>query len=132
MTASTARGVPVVEPRRARPTAESGFESSLPSTLSNDARDAIAPDLAPLRILDAPRAPEDWPDVTAQPVPAFDQSVIPLDKPLTAMQKGGIFALLTLGKDLGHAVPNIPLETEVRGRRSHRHARRSSDTYSPT
>ena len=79
------------------------------------ARDAIAPDLAPLLALDTPRAPEDWPDVTAQPVPAYDQSVVPPDKPLTTMQKGGIFALLALGKDLGHAVPDLPLDTEVSG-----------------
>jgi phospholipase C len=79
------------------------------------ARDAIAPDLAPLLTLDTPRPPEDWPDITAQPVPAFDQSVVPLDKPLTAMQKGGIFALLALGKDLGHTVPQLPLDTEVSG-----------------
>ena len=78
-------------------------------------RDAIAPDLAPLLTLGTPRAPEDWPDVTAQPVPVYDQSVVPLDKPLTAMQKGGIFALLALGKDLGHAVPALPLDTEVNG-----------------
>ena len=41
--------------------------------------------------------------------------MVPLDKPLTAMQKGGIFALLALGKDLGHAVPELPLDTEVNG-----------------
>ena len=88
------------------------------------ARDAIAPDLAPLLALDTPRAPEDWPDVTAQPVPAFDQAVVPLDKPLTAMQKGGIFALLALGKDLGHAVPDTPPRHRGQRRGSHRHARR--------
>ncbi len=88
------------------------------------ARDAIAPDLAPLLALDTPRAPEDWPDVTAQPVPVYDQSVVPLDKPLTAMQKGGIFALLALGKDLGHAVPDTPPRHRSQRRRSHRHARR--------
>src|SRR5580693_814010 len=36
------------------------------------ARDAAALDLAPVLSLDRPREPEDWPDVTPQPVPAFD------------------------------------------------------------
>ncbi len=72
------------------------------------ARDAIAPDLAPLLALGTPRAPEDWPNVTAQPVPAFDQSVVPLDKPLTAMQKGGIFALLASARTSGMPFPTFP------------------------
>ena len=31
------------------------------------------------------------------------------------MQKGGIFALLALGKDLGHAVPALPLDPDING-----------------
>jgi len=41
------------------------------------ARDAIAPSLAPVLSLDTPRPPEDWPEVTAQPVPPYDQSLLP-------------------------------------------------------
>ena len=33
------------------------------------ARDAAAPDIAPVLSLDTPRAPEDWPEVTPRPVP---------------------------------------------------------------
>ena len=65
-----------------------------------------------------PRPPEDWPDVTAQPVPAYDQSLLPLDKPLTTLQKGSIFALLALGKDLGHPVPDMPPDTPLTGARA--------------
>jgi hypothetical protein len=31
------------------------------------------------------------------------------------LQKGGIFALLALGKDLGHPVPDMPPDTPVTG-----------------
>jgi phospholipase C len=79
------------------------------------ARDAAAPELTPLLTLDTPRAPEDWPEVIAQPVPDYDQSLLPLDKPLTTLQKGGIFAVLSLGKALGHPVPDIPRDAELSG-----------------
>ena len=42
------------------------------------ARDADAPDIAPVLTRDQPRAPEDWPDVAPQPVPEFDESLVPL------------------------------------------------------
>jgi hypothetical protein len=32
-----------------------------------------------------PRAPEAWPDVVAQPVPAFDIKVVPPDAPLSGL-----------------------------------------------
>jgi phospholipase C len=79
------------------------------------ARDAIAPSLAPVLSLETPRAPEDWPEVTARPVPPYDQSLLPPGKPLTALQKGGIFALLALGKDLGYAMPDLPPDAPVTG-----------------
>ena len=79
------------------------------------ARDAIARDLAPVLSLQTPRAPEDWPEVTAAPVPPYDQSLLPPDKPVTTLQKGAIFALLALGKDLGYAMPDLPLDAPVTG-----------------
>ena len=79
------------------------------------ARDANAPDLAPLLTLATPRAPEDWPDVQAPPVPTYDHSMASPDQPLTTMQKGGIFAVLSLGKDLGYTVPDLALDTEISG-----------------
>ena len=79
------------------------------------ARDAIAPNLTPVLSLDTPRDPGDWPDVAAQPVPDFDESLLPLDKPLTTLQKAGIFALLSLGKSLGHPMPDLSVDTPVNG-----------------
>ena len=79
------------------------------------ARDAIAPDLAPIFSLYAPRPPEDWPDLIPPALQPFDTSLVPLDKPLTAMQKGGIFALLSLGQALGHPMPAMALDTQITG-----------------
>ena len=77
------------------------------------ARDASAPDLAPLLSLDTPRAPEEWPEVIPQAVPEYDESLLRLDKPLTTMQKGGIFAVLSVGKSLGRPVPDMAFDTPL-------------------
>jgi phospholipase C len=79
------------------------------------ARDAIAPRLTPVFSLGAPRPPEDWPDLIPPALPPYDTSLVPLDKPLTAMQKGGIFALLSLGQALGHPMPAMALDTQLTG-----------------
>jgi phospholipase C len=79
------------------------------------ARDAGAADLAPVLSLDAPRPPEDWADVIPPALQPYDTSLVPLDKPLTAMQKGGIFALLSLGQALGHPMPVMALDTQITG-----------------
>ena len=47
------------------------------------ARDADAADIGPVLTLDRPRAPQDWPDVAPLPVPAFNETLIPLNQPLT-------------------------------------------------
>ena len=79
------------------------------------ARDATAADIAPVLSLDTPRPPQDWPNPVAAPVPPFDASVLPRDKPLTTLQKGAIYALLSLGADLGHPVPALPMDTPISG-----------------
>ena len=60
-------------------------------------RDAEAPDLALIFTRDEPRRPEDWPDVHPQPVPEFDESLIPLDKPLSPLAKAIVGAVLAVG-----------------------------------
>jgi phospholipase C len=47
------------------------------------ARDADAADLTPVLSLEAPRAPEDWPEVAPQPVPEFTESLVPTQAPLS-------------------------------------------------
>ena len=71
------------------------------------ARDADAADIAPILTLDQPRAPEDWPDVTPQPMPDFDEALIPLDKPLSPLAQAFVSGCLALAKQLGQPVPAI-------------------------
>jgi phospholipase C len=79
------------------------------------AREAIAPNLSPVLSLQTPRDPQDWPDVLAQPVPAFNTAVVPPDLPLRGLAKGLFFALLALGKELGQSVPDVSPNTDIKG-----------------
>ena len=61
------------------------------------ARDADAPDLAPLLDRAEPRPPAEWPRVHPAPVPPFDESLVPLDAPLSPLARaflGGAAQLL--------------------------------------
>ncbi len=79
------------------------------------ARDAIARDIAPVLSLDAPRAPEAWPEVNPQPVPEFDVALVPLDAPLGPLGKALFFAYLALGKSVGQSVPDIAPDADIKG-----------------
>jgi phospholipase C len=75
------------------------------------ARDATAPDIAAVLTRSTPRAQEDWPEVTARPVPQLSGPMIPLDKslpPLGQYLLGVAIALDT--KYTGH-VPDIDPKT---------------------
>jgi phospholipase C len=79
------------------------------------ARDADAPDLAPVLSRAEPRAPEDWPDVAPQPVPDFDEDLVPRDTPLGPLPSAMFRAYLALVKQLGVTVPEIPEDAELKG-----------------
>jgi len=79
------------------------------------ARDAVAADIAPILSRDTPRAPEDWPDVTARPVPEFDAALMPPDLPISPMGRGLVLMGLSLAKDLGQTVPDIKPDTPLTG-----------------
>ena len=53
------------------------------------ARAAVS-DIGPVLTRDEPRGPDEWPDVDPQPVPEFDESLIPLDAPLSPLAKAFI------------------------------------------
>ena len=89
---------------------------SLGSPLSG--RDAIAADIAPILARDKPRPPEDWPKVTARPVPPLPGPMAQLDKPLPPLGKyllGVAIALDTM--NTGH-VPAIDPRTAT-GKQAH-------------
>jgi phospholipase C len=77
------------------------------------ARDAVARDIAPVLALDAPRPPEEWPDVIPLPVPPFVPGAMPQDVPLRALSKAAVLAGLELGKAMGLRVPDVNRDEDV-------------------
>jgi phospholipase C len=77
------------------------------------ARDAIAPDLAPVLSLGRPRPPEEWPDVVPRPVPPFQPQLLPADAKLAALPRAALFAILELGKACGQRVPELARDEDV-------------------
>jgi len=74
-------------------------------------RDAVAADIAPILTRDTPRAQEDWPEVTARPVPPLLDPLVSMDQPLPPLGKyllGAAIALDTM--HTGH-VPEIDPKT---------------------
>jgi phospholipase C len=70
-------------------------------------RDASARDLTPVLSLDSPRPPEDWPEVTPQPVPAFSPARVSLEARLKGLSKAACFPALALAQHLGLPAPDI-------------------------
>ncbi|MCX4985894.1 alkaline phosphatase family protein [Streptomyces sp. NBC_00572] len=95
------------------------------------ARDADAPDLAALLSLDQPRDPHDWPDVTAQQVPAFDQDLVPPDAPLNPLATALFHGYLALVGQLGAIVPAIDEKTPLNGREAMSIVHESAHTLFP-
>jgi hypothetical protein len=62
-----------------------------------------------------PRAQEDWPEVTARPVPKVPDSVVPLDAPLGVLGEGLFAAVLSLGEGMGVPVPEIDPQPPIKG-----------------
>jgi phospholipase C len=70
-------------------------------------RDGSARDLASVLSLDSPRAPEHWPEVTPQPVPAFSPARMSLEAHLKGLSKAACFPVLALAQHLGLPAPDI-------------------------
>jgi phospholipase C len=82
------------------------------------ARDAIAPDIAPILSLNVPRSPDQWPEVFPQPVPQFDIALLPPDLPLSVLGRAILRAGLEYEKMLGARVPAISADTDITGARA--------------
>jgi phospholipase C len=78
-------------------------------------RDATARDIAPVLSLAAPRTPDQWPEVTARPVPEFHVSLVPNASPMSTLQKGALFTLMAMGQKLGHSLPEVKQDAEIKG-----------------
>jgi phospholipase C len=71
------------------------------------ARDAAAPDIAPVLTRDTPRAQENWPEVTPRPVPQLAGTLVPLDKPLPPLGKYLLGVAMALDTQYTGHVPAI-------------------------
>ena len=71
------------------------------------ARDATATDITPVLTRDTPRAPEDWPEVNAQPVPQLEGSLFPLDKPLPPLGRYLIGLAISLDTAYSGHIPDL-------------------------
>lgn len=74
------------------------------------ARDAAAATFTDVFTRDAPRSQEDWPEVTAQPVPPLHESLVPLEAPLGSHAKALFAAAFAIGAELGSPVTAIDLD----------------------
>jgi phospholipase C len=74
-------------------------------------RDAVAADIAPILTRDTPRPHEDWPEVTARPVPPLLDPMAPMDKPLPPL--GQVLLGVAIALDTMHTghVPTIDPKT---------------------
>ncbi|HEY5356774.1 MAG TPA: alkaline phosphatase family protein [Streptosporangiaceae bacterium] len=75
-------------------------------------RDATARDIAPVLSLGRPRPPEDWPEVVARAVPAFDPARAP-DAPMRPLARAALHAVLALARELGQSVPEVKQDEEI-------------------
>ncbi|MFI6376904.1 alkaline phosphatase family protein [Streptomyces sp. NPDC050546] len=95
------------------------------------ARDADAPDLAPVLSLDRPRDPQDWPDVVARPVPGFDQALVPPDAPLSPLATALFHGYLGLAEQLGATVPALDERDRLNGQEAMAIVHESAHTLFP-
>jgi phospholipase C len=75
------------------------------------ARDASAPDIAPVLTRSTPRAPEDWPDVTPQPLRGLQRARSSLDQRLTAMGQALLGLVIALDTHYTGNIPDLDPET---------------------
>jgi len=63
--------------------------------------------------LDTSRDPDDWPDVTPRPVPAFSPAHVPLEARLSGLCKAACFPVLALAKGMGLPAPDIDQDEAI-------------------
>ncbi|WP_177226057.1 alkaline phosphatase family protein [Actinacidiphila rubida] len=95
------------------------------------ARDADAPDLSAILSLDRPRDPQDWPDIAAQAVPAFDQDLVPPDAPLNPLATALFHGYLALVEQMGASVPQIDERAPLKGQEAMAIVHESAHTLFP-
>jgi phospholipase C len=77
------------------------------------ARDTVAADLEPLLSLGVPRDPQDWPEVTPRPVPAYHGAIPAPDAAVRGLGKAVLHAGIALARYRGHAAPQLDYDEDV-------------------
>jgi phospholipase C len=76
-------------------------------------RDAVAPDLAPVLSLDAPRDPDQWPEVTPRQVPPFTGEIPAAAETLGGLAKAALLAAVALARAHGKVTPDVTKELQI-------------------
>ncbi len=77
------------------------------------ARDAIAADITPVLSLDTPRDPEDWPEVTAQPVPPYSGVIPAPEAAAGGLCHATLHACIALAEHLGKDTPQLTKDENI-------------------
>jgi phospholipase C len=88
-------------------------------------RDGNAPDIAPILTRKAPRAPEDWPEVTPRPVPRRQRSLPSLDTQLLPLGQALLGLAIALDTHYTGHVPELDPRTATTGQANDYLAERS-------
>jgi phospholipase C len=64
-------------------------------------------------LLEVPRDPDNWPDVTPRPVPPFNPAHVSLEARLKGLGKAACFPVLALAKDMGLPAPDIDQDEAI-------------------
>jgi phospholipase C len=79
------------------------------------ARDASAASFARVHSLSAPRPQEDWPDVSARPVPEMPEELFELDAPLGDLGYALVSGAVALARSFGKSVPDTKPDPSMPG-----------------
>jgi phospholipase C len=79
------------------------------------AREATARSFADIFTLQTPRAPEDWLDIIARPVPTMPDPLLALDAPLGLLGKTLLLSVLSMAQKFGKPVPAIDPDATMTG-----------------
>jgi phospholipase C len=76
-------------------------------------RDAIAAGLSPVFTLDAPRDPDEWPQVSPRPVPPYTQQIPPADSAMRGLSKAAFHACAALADHFGKPNPAVSQDEDL-------------------
>jgi phospholipase C len=77
------------------------------------ARDTVAADIAPLLTLEAPRDPQDWPEVVARPVPPYSGVIPAPEAAVGGLCKSALHACVEFAAHRGKPTPQLSQDEDL-------------------